>query len=343
MNAVEFSDGEFIVRFKDGDIFQFEYTYPVDGLWERVDEVFDITILDSPYHSKGNNLYDLYLDGREQKCGRIIPLSVILDDSYSILDDKHLKQYLFVATKWLLQNADNLQANKNLEKCYFDSAVLMIVHKPTVHDFNRDQYVLPLFKLGYFYYDSESKAVGVDGFHKTDCLLGKTRVDLKPENNVSFKSEGYLNSLILKVLPRTDNLLARFVLLYQVVELYMEKLRRQQLDSFVADYNANHISAHEMLHRVSSINGEKEHVKKMFNKSCASERDFIESCKTLFRSISFIPDGKEESLGKYVYAFRNRVVHGYRDFLGVTEEFTNTVELFENIIVETISIIDFSL
>lgn len=343
MNTVDFSDREFVVRFKDGDIFQYEYTNPVDGLWNPIDEAFDITILDSPYHCKGNNLYDLYLDGKEQKCGRIIPLSVVFDDSYSISDDKHLKQYLFAATKWLLQNADNLKTNRNLEKCYFDSAVLMIVHRATVPDFNIDQYVLPLFKLGYYFYDPESRAVGVDGFHKTDSLLGKTRVELKPENNVSFKSEGYLNSLILKVLPRTDNLLARFVLLYQVVELFMEKLRRQQLDAFVADYNANHINAHEMLHRVSGINGEKEHVKKMFNKSCASERDFIESCKTLFNRISFTPDGTEESLGKYVYAFRNRVVHGYRDFLGVTQEFTNTLEFFENVIVETIGIIDFSL
>lgn len=343
MNEVEFSNSEFVVRFNDGDSFQYEYTHPVDGLWNPIDEAFEILILDSPYHSKGDDLYDLYLDGKEQKCGRLLPISVVLDKDYSLSDDIHLIHYLFAATKWLLQNAEKLKEERDIEKNYHDSTVLLMVHKKTVPDFNKDQYVLPLFNLGYYFYDSESKAVGVDGFHKTDYLLGKTKVDLKPETNVSFKSDGYLNSLILKVLPRTDNLLARFVLLYQVVELYMEKSRRQQLDSFVADYNANHINAHEMLHRVSSINGEKEHVKKMFKKSCVSEHDFIESCKALFTSISFTPDGAEECLGKYVYAFRNRVVHGYRDFLGVAQEFTNTLELFENVIVETISAIDFSL
>lgn len=342
MNDVVFSGKEFLVSFKDGGSFQYEYNRSVDNLWEPIDKAFDITILDSPYHSKGNNLYDLYLNGHEQKCGRIIPLSVILDNDYSLSDDNHLKHYLFAATKWLLQNADLLEKTLVLEKCYSDNAVLFMVHRKTVPDFDIDQYVLPLFKYGYYIYDNEARAVHVDGFHKTELLKGKTKFELKPEKNISFISDSYLNSLIFKVLPRTDDLLARFVLLYQVVELYMEKIRRHQLDTFVLDYNAKRINAHEMLHRVSSINGEKEHVKKMFSISCESQHLFIDSCKTLFASISFTPDGTEESLGKYIYAFRNRVVHGYRDFIGVTTEFSNTLELFENVIIETISNTDFS-
>lgn len=310
--------------------FVFPYAHSTEGLWNPIElSDYSFALLDSPYYSREKDIYDLYFNGIEQRCGRIFPVTV-LDLVDFETDDRNLKNYLFVGYQYLLSQIENYDKSKNKLEDYFkDTAVLLVVHNKTFPDFDMDSFLLPLFLKGYYPYNHNNSVVPI--YEKPKDL---ETLKLKSVESQKALSSHYIRELYEKTISSTSNLLTRFILFYQVVELYMELKRREKLDQMVLDYNAQKIDAHQFLHDVKDITSEKIYVNKFINsRTHSSDSCFKSKCDILFKDISFVPDNMETT-GDILYSMRNRIVHSYRDIQKYSEDFKCAMEQFENVITE---------
>ena len=191
-----------------------------------------------------------------------------------------------------------------------------------------DYYIPDLYKYGY-------------------CINGDNELgyfeDLEKRLNLNrttliLREENYVVELFKNFLGKETSHLLKFYLLYQVIELIIEKIFNKEFKEMVQQLLQDNKLSFKVKEDLQNISKEKYRIKRLFSEYCdtldTSEELKIECNKLLEEQSIKMGTGIAESL----YSVRNLLVHSYRDLSSQQIEIISNINiLFEENIIELIT------
>lgn len=318
----------------------FDYKLPIPSDVNKFDiedyvNQYVVDLLINPYLSNGADVYCL----KYKECGTIgmvFPVSD-LDDNPGISNEKKY-DYFFIAFYTLLKRLlKEMKWDEIKESCLSDNfkgniCVCVFNKKQAANDKPLDLCIHSLRKYGYSYFESNNNVQKPEGY---DGNL------YKPKGrtiNVDYKEPLlYSNNMvriILKELPKASNIIYRFVLLYQIIELLIDRTLTICIDEQYKKFKDDNIPNNDFLHSIQEKMSEKARIKDIFDlcniKGYGESTDFRNKCNILFNDISYHIENNIEISDLY-YKFRNQITHGYRNLLKYESDLQIAVQYFERL------------
>lgn len=251
------------------------------------------------------------IEDENKRIGWVIPLSLLITDDDTILNNPHLSCYVFHAYQFLLKSKEyeevmddenfstkiNEEANKN--KC------LLITYKQHLADAKIKRLELPLARYGYYFYDNHhynEKRKSVEN--------NKIRVSLAFHviDNTGSYFDTYFDQL-LKTHLEVQEPIIRFLYLYQVIEILINKVLIKNLEDLINELKGPTGSIRE----VSDIlkkQTEIERWKKIESDSAIIHSDY-EDLRRLCNSYVRRTENPFEHPNS-IYQVRNHITHRFR-------------------------------
>lgn len=327
MCKVEFFQEESCFQLtKGGNNIPFQYIPNNKNILPNLkDESFDIFLLSNPFLHKEVNWYELLFDGADERAGFLFPISLLESEE---VDDKYLLSYMFVAYRQLLLKI-NLEPTGVLSDSFPDAYILAI-HKKTKPDFRLEKYILSLAHYGFYDYKGKNEKE----FPKLNCIENQTKIIRLEESVVDFLQNKYVKDLVFNRLCLTADFLTRFVLIYQIVELYISEIHHNLLEDCIDKYKKNEITRNvfsEELKKISRESYQIEQLVKGFHDEevCTKYRKDVLS---LFNDVGYSTADKSKSLDALLYALRNQIFHNYNIFDGHEDALNQVIFSFERVI-----------
>ncbi len=292
------------------------------------DDSFDIFLLNNPFLHKEVNWYEVFFDGSVDRGGFLFPISLLESEE---ADDRLLLSYMFVAYRKLLLKIDN-EATGLLSDSFPDAFVLA-VHKKTKPDFKLEDYVLSLACLGFYKYKG---AIGL-GYPQLDFIEKHPKPIRLEKASVNNLQNDYVRDLVINRLCLTTDFLTRFVLVYQIVELYISEIHYNLLEDSIEKYKNGQLKRNDFSEELKKISKESCQIEQLVagfhdEKDCIKYRNEVLS---LFNDVGY--SYKEQSLDSLLYALRNQVFHNYSMFDGHEEALNKVIFRFERVILMLLS------
>ncbi len=300
------------------------------------------------------------------RIGWIFPLQALISNEHDFAGNEHFLKYAFVAFLKLLKADDNIITNEainetneinSLRDLYIDDLIILILSKSAIFkikEFELKDYLISLYEYGFYIINS------IDDFksyaevaYEDDFVKPKEKIHINPVCSY-LKGYDYIY-ILLKELIYEKHYLVKFHLLYQVIELMIERVLKEEVKREVIRLNEDikyEIKAHDVLEKMQKISTEKTRVSLLFNGTYKSgdimKKELRDSCNNLLVEIlkQKISDGevkvKEEEIettlatvlkndvGDALYKVRNFLVHNYRslksDYVQIMKTINNEFE-----------------
>jgi hypothetical protein len=320
---------------------------------------FDIHFFKNRFRFNEQCIFKLYKENtnNDNAFGWFFPISVFNEGQQIIETDIEkinalekssnerflIEQVLYPAFRCLLldknDHSKNVEEISNLSDFYDSEAYILIIHSET---FSKKlqlkiEFILPdLFSNGFCYIEKQ-----ID-FDKKEDLKKNTKNEVPKFGNLVVKSispqligEVYIHELFKGLLSEKLHPLMRFHILYQVIELLINKIGYQNFEQEKAQVTNKQFNNYkEITDFLDDFKmNESSRIKQLFEtKSTVSVSKY-----PLIMTTSL---AQKEDLAPRVYEIRNKLVHGFH-FLK-TQDPTIEVEIeqlnreFEQLIVETI-------
>lgn len=327
--------------FKDekGNDNWFDYRPKVDGLWKDIKlSDFDVQLLIHPVLNKESNTFALEakVNDVDETIGYLFPVAA-LDSDDSEGSRTALNNYLYVAYKVLLQRlrgSDIKPGVDSLGRCFESNICVCVLNLKTIgKNLGVSNCIHSLREKGYSYFIENNNYNQVKGYtyELYKELVRGSRI------KVQFSVPPiYTNPIIdgiIRMLPSADNLVYRFVLLYQVIEFLLSRKIKVEIESLIEDFqNSEFYPENDFLDSMSNLRKEKSAIVEILKESKVEDLDcfksFNSNCQHLFNLAGIIPQKKTPLF----YSFRNQMVHSYRQLSQFEAELANTVFYFEQVI-----------
>lgn len=251
------------------------------------------------------------INGDNKRIGWIIPLSLLITDDDAILNDSNLSCYVFHAYQYLLKSDEYAEmlddesfstkigeeANKN--KC------LLITYNHHLADTDIKRLELPLAKYGYYFhnnhhYNEKRKQVKNN---ETKLSLASSVID-----NTGSYIDPYFDQLLEKHLTVQEPII-RFLYLYQVIEILINKVLIKNLEDLIAELKGPTGSIREVsdvlkkqteIERWKNIENDSSILPNNYNELKSLCNKFVERTEDLFEHPNSI------------YKVRNHITHRFR-------------------------------
>lgn len=256
--------------------------------------------------------------------GWLLPLACLVSVEHPHAADSHFAYYAFHAYEWLLIQdsiVSNLSRGESLksilmgESCYDGAVLQMISSTRFTHPLDKESLLPSLARYGYFK-ELWGKGHFVESGGKWVCLVP------------AFEKDPYVCELLTKHIFCEDPPL-RFLRLYQVIELLIERSLIEYLKSLVLKGEKGELSTRS-LDSFLRDNSELTRIRKVFEVKGILEGNYsslAEHCKVFLQSKDI--EVKEE-LPTDLYHVRNMIVHRLRktsDDSGIIEKINDEFQL----------------
>ncbi len=314
--------------------------YHEDASWTDLEKV-KIFFFKNPYLDKETNIYDIYIKDSEERVGCIFPITAIESED---VKSNYLKNYLFLAFKALIEKIDIVDASKVLVSEYYDDNLfILVLHKETLEkldsDFCINNYIFSFASYGFYYLDDLNKlesfmvykAYEIDYFD-----YSKKKLKIADSVYPIIEKEQYIHSLFSELLRTDTNLLSRFILLYQVIELEIGKEQQEKIKLALDDFNHNRIQVNDLKERIGEASKEKSNIQSLFDKYIIEKiikDNFYSECTSLFNDVKF---SYRDDWCSIFYSLRNNLVHSYSNYIANKEALSRTILAFEKVIINLI-------
>lgn len=297
-----------------------------------------------------NHIFQVYEKNLEERIGWIFPLQSLMSSDHSYAVDEHFLKYAFVAfVKLLTRDSDlpdyvpNLNAENSytLEDFYGENRVVLVLSKQLltkIDNFNVLSYIPSLYKQGYRYLTLSN--CFIEGSTKRkEIYFEETRRRINICRTSKYlEDNSYLSFLFIDLLPYEKHCLVRFHLLYQVIELLMERILNKVLKTFLSeiqgytDIQANILKG--KLHEINSLVSERIRIQKLFTEY-VENIDYIKLQDECNKLLSLAKLEQEEDFVRSLYTARNLLVHNYRTLPPHSEEYIEELnESLETVIID---------
>lgn len=285
-----------------------------------------------------NDIYQVYERSAAMRVGWVFPLQALLSNQHVYATNAYFLKYAFVAYKKLIfENHTNvLIPDFNVEETYslkdfydIEETLVMILSKTnivSIVDFDINNYVPHLYSEGYYF----SK-----GHYKSPISNEGRRLYIESISE-HVKNDHFITPLFKEILLREDHHLVKFYLLYQVIELLIEKIFDMELSKLITDLSSHSKTLFQIKENLSDIAKEKERIQKLFT-VYTSDNDNI-SKRTLMNLCNAFLDrmGRKQAISSphALYGVRNFLVHEYRS-IPVSDHYLidDINDVFEKVII----------
>lgn len=263
-----------------------------------------------------NDIFQVYDRESDRRIGWIFPLQSLLSTDHDYAENRHFLKYAYAAYQKLLIKVENQKELPISERQKYDlikdeiydenSIICLLSNETLDSDFDFSLYHPNLFKYGYYIKNiriSNSKPLPYSSEKR--FTLRKTVSHLK--------DEVYIKELFGEMIYE-QHPLVKFHLLYQVIELLLEKILHNELELLTDRLKKKKIYTRDFEDKLKSFMTEEKRINKLFNEyeRGLSVEDLQDQCGLLLRTF-----GKEEQADedfpKPLYALRNFIVHDYRN------------------------------
>lgn len=327
--------------FKDefGTEFCFEYCPPIEGLWENLDSTdFDVQLLIHPFLNNESNIFALESNIKTQRetVGYLFPAAVLDSNNFEAKRSSD-NNYLFVAYKVLLERLHNINESVNsLGACFEENVCVCVLNLRTI---GRHQglwnCIHSLRKYGYSYFINNNNYKKIEGYtisgYKELMSGEKIHIDF----NIPLMYSDPIIDEIIRTLPNADNLVYRFMLLYQIIEFLISKRISKSINDAIKTYqSSSSCSENDFLDTVNNVRKERAIINEIIDSCGIASLDcnkrFNNHCKHLYDLAGIVPQKTDEK--NLFYSFRNQMFHSFRHLSSFKEELANTVFYYEQIV-----------
>ena len=138
----------------------------------------------------------------------------------------------------------------------------------------------------------------------------------------------YIKNLFEEDLISVDNNLARFMMLYQIIEIYIENRLEYCAQKYLHDYER----------KICNFNDFKENINKMQKErtridSLLKLKAFDNNFENEYKNLNFMQYEASDSLGVLLYNLRNKIVHSFHS-IEKTSLLNNLIDEMELILIE---------
>jgi len=259
-----------------------------------------------------NNIFEVYERELNKRIGWIFPLQSLLSNYHKYVENVYFLRYAFVAFQKLLTNTNNSskfaidkETNELGEFYDVDSTIVLILSNETLPDDFQFRFYLPaLFKYGYYFKN-------VKDFHAITKPPAGKKVNLQKIAS-PLQPEDYLTELFEELIYE-QHPLVKFHLLYQVVELLIEKVLHHKLKTVYDKLKKKEIYTRDLQDEIKKFLAEEQRITKLFSdyEKNLDTRDLQNQCDLLLQALGK-SEQKDKGVAKSLYAVRNFIVHDYR-------------------------------
>lgn len=325
MNEVEFDRDHslFSLNTPEGRV-PYRYIPDCKNVWDNLEDIaFTIVLLNNPFLHKETDVFEVKFNRSDERGGFLFPIEVLESEEEQ---NKQLLSYMLVAFRTLLAKVDHTPKGVLSED--FRDAFILAVHNDSVPDFSIEDYLLSLAINGFYVYQGALN----DSFPKLNYFENMVKTLRLEKMGCKNMEIGYVQGLIRRNLCATADFLTRFVLLYQVVELFIAEIHRRLLDDAITKYKSKELKRNDFGEELKEISKESFQINILF-KGLSEEAiclEFISAVKSLFSDVNYKP--KSKSLDALLYALRNQIFHNYGLFVGHEDALIQVIFCFERVI-----------
>ena len=342
LNQIEFNEEEKIFKLSsnNNEFIELEIGYSLKAKKNYESRIKEFTMYS--FYNKDcseNSIFQVYDKEYDKRIGWIFPIQALISNEHDYSDNVHFLRYAYIAFKKLLEVQENIKAKEieyedrtySVLDFYNEDMIILILDSENINeikDFEFNDYILDLYKYGYC----------VEGSNKLG-YFEEVKKNIKLHKIKQFlREEDYIFELFKNFLGKETSPLLKFYLLYQVIELIIEKIFNKELSEMLEALGNNTTSLFDIKESLNNIAKEKDRIIKISSKyservRCAEE--LKANCNRLLTN-----QGKEEEneVGQSLYKVRNLLVHNYR---GINEQNKYIIEevtiSFEKYIIELLT------
>lgn len=332
MVKVEFDEtSSTFVLIRESESVPYRYYPNFKDVWDNLeDNNFKIVLLNNPFLNRELNQFEIYFDGSNERGGFIFPITLLESEEEH---KKPLLSYMLVAYRTLLSMIIG-EATGVLSDSYKDAFVLAI-HNEFVPNFSLEDYCISLANYGFYEYIGVIKDKSqYPSVQYIKALNKKLHLEKSVQNNCS---NVYVKDLIRNKLCTTTDVLTRFVLVYQVVELYISEIHKKLLDESIDKYKNEEYTKNEFSEKLKEISRESYQIKQLVYGLDTEEQSekYKKEIIGLFNDVGYKP--KNENIETLLYALRNQIFHNYGLFVNHEDCLTQVIFSFERLILMILS------
>lgn len=204
-------------------------------------------------------------------------------------------------------NIDKLETPLKLEDLYQMNETVLLIdtnNTKTIDRFCLDNYVVSLFSFGYSF-------TGFGNLMNSREMIEEGRLNLKPISNDLLDIK-YIVPLFKKMIPEAQDRIALFYLCYQVIEILIAVIFREDMKQFITELKDTNIEMDLFTKKEQIIKktSEKSRVKQLLSSytkiSTSSKNQIQQLCVQL---LDLYNAEKPDSVAECIYAVRNLLVH----------------------------------
>lgn len=290
-----------------------------------------------------NDIWSIKLTGVDETCGFLLPVTR-LDESESILSDEivpektiqSINKYKYACYELLLKNyISNKYKTDNgeiaISDLYPDFYILILCNK-FIGNFNIYNYLPYLYKLRFIYIDFSKINVPLPNFHQdkrdlTEIYKKSKAIKLLPTFSDVSKYE-YIKNLFEEDLISVDNNLARFMMLYQIIEIYIENRLEYDAQKHLHYYEQKICNFNVFRENINKIQKERTRID-----SLLKLKAFDNNFENEYKNLNFLQYETSYGLGDLLYNLRNKIVHSFHS-IKRTSLLNNLIDEMELILIE---------
>lgn len=287
---------------------------------------FQLILMHSTNYAE-NDIFQVYERDAGIRIGWVFPIRSLVSNNHDEASNIHFLRYAYVAFQKLLLNPENktefvssenaalIEEDGIQERGLYDEETIVLIlsnnQLSTIPNFDIKNYY-PAF-ASQDYYTQKVK-------YNYSRTVTNQRLYVK-SIAVQLRNESYLEELFEKLITE-NHPLVRFHVLYQVIELLIEKVLLFELTLIADKLKAKQIIARDVDQQIKKIQSEEKRIIRLFddyttttsgNPARASIRtDLKTQCDILLNGVGK-PNDTLQGAANSIYSVRNFVVHDYRN------------------------------
>jgi hypothetical protein len=265
-----------------------------------------------------NNIYNICDKKTNERIGLISPIRSFCTLEHSWAEDAYFEIVAGAMFWHLIDDEQNVSITPlyreeyNISDFYDENLAVLIVNKNLMPDFDINGYLPTLFSYG-FSLCKPGKTLS-HSWKFRDLPQGKS-IKIYPVTSICLE-DGYIESLYKDLLPFEGNVLAQFMLQYQVFEMLMHLVFKKRIDEVkaqITDFSGAVSDLRDVLEKIGKITKERDRIKGSIDDSSLSRVDtgnLVDSCNQLLSGQG--SNVNDRHCADIIYDVRNLIFHNFR-------------------------------
>lgn len=299
-------------------------------------EDYCFKILNTDILNRENDIFQVYDKQANVRLGWIFPIQALLSKEHDYAENSFFLKYAYIAIYLLLENVneENMRNSSEILRItdfYPEDAIIFVLCKSNckqINDFCYEDYIVDLFGHGY-------SCLPYSAIGEKDVYVEK-RINIRKISK-DVKEKMFIVEVFKSLLVQTNLLpLAKFHMLYQIVELLIGDIFSYEFTSFSKKISENTNNLFDLKDELQKLTGEKYRVKELFNTYSRINGTLKEKLMDVCNEILKESSKKEKAdVGDSLYSVRCLVFHNYGSIPSKARKLIEAInEIFEKVVIE---------